>query len=140
MNDELDAEIVCATYTHARRHPMVMGQIGGWTPPFQLTLTQLAVLIVTFVIETQTWQWWGRFLPRMAGVVMALGLPCLLAWVVRRTRIEGRSLPRFVAGWLVYVAMPRRGRVGGRAYRPSRPLWPYYERIYVTPGPREDEW
>ena len=87
MSDELDAEIVCATYTHARRHPMVMGQIGGWTPPFQLTLTQLAVLIVSFVIETQTWQYWGRFFPRMAGVVLALGLPCLLAWIVRRTRI-----------------------------------------------------
>jgi hypothetical protein len=140
MNDELDAEIVCATYTHARRHPMVMGQIGGWTPPFQLTLTQLAVLIVSFAIETQTWRYWGPFLPRMAGVVVALGLPCLLAWVVRRTRLEGRSLPRFVAGWLTYVAMPRSGRVGGRAYRPSRPLWPYYERIYVAPAPREDDW
>jgi TcpE family len=140
MNDDLDAEIVCATYTHARRHPMVMGQIGGWTPPFQLTLTQLAVLIVTFVIETQTWQWWGAIFPRMAGVVVALGLPCLLAWIVRRTRIEGRSLPRFVAGWFTYAAMPRGGRVGGRAYRPSRPLWPYYERIYVAPGPREEDW
>jgi conjugation transfer TcpE-like protein len=140
MDDDAGAEILCATYTHARRHPMVLGQIGGWTPPFQLTMTQLAVLIITFLVETQTWRWWGVFLPRMAGVIVAIGLPCLLAWVVRRTRIEGRSLPRFVAGWFVYAAMPRRGKAGGRPYRPAKPLWPYYERIYVTAGEPEETW
>lgn len=140
MDDELDTDIMCATYTHARRHPMVMGQIGGWTPPFQLTLTQLGVLIVTFLVEMWSWPWWAPFLPRLASIVVALGIPCLLAWVVRRTRIEGRSLPRFGVGWLAYVAMPRGGRVGGRAFRPSKPLWPYYERIYVAPGEPEERW
>lgn len=140
MNDELETEITCATYTHARRHPMVMGQIGGWTPPFQLTLTQLAVLIVTLMVEMWTWSLWASFLPRMGAIVVALGIPCVLAWVVRRTRIEGRSLPRFALGWIVYAALPRGGRVGGRAYRPSRPLWPYYERIYVAAGEPEESW
>jgi hypothetical protein len=134
MADEPDAELVCATYTHARRHPMVMGQIGGWTPPFQLTLTQLAVLIVTFVIETQTWRWWGHLLPRLGGIMVALGLPCLLAWVVRRTRFEGRSLPRYALGWLALISMPHDGRPGGRAYRPSRLWWPVDGRVYVAPG------
>jgi hypothetical protein len=37
-----DDEIICATYTHARRHPMVLGNIGGWTPPWQLKLVDVA--------------------------------------------------------------------------------------------------
>jgi hypothetical protein len=134
VDEDNDNDILCATYTHARRHPMVMGQIGGWTPPFQLTLTQLAVVVVTFVIEMRTWQWWGAFLPRMAGVLFALTLPCVLAWAVRRTRIEGRSLPRFAVGWLSYMSMPRSGRVGGRPDRQSRPLWPTTGSVYVAPG------
>jgi hypothetical protein len=36
--------------------------------------------------------------------------------------------------------MPRGGRVGGRAYRPSRPLWPYYERVHVAAAPPEEDW
>lgn len=134
MADEPDATITCATYTHARRHPMVMGQIGGWTPPFQLTLTQLAVLLVTLLIETQTWRWWGHLLPRLVGVVVALGVPCALAWAVRRTRLEGRSLPRVARGWLTLISMPHGGRVGGRAYRPSQVSWPYDGRTYIAPG------
>ena len=134
MNEELDAEIVCATYTHARRHPMVIGQIAGWTPPFQLTLTQLAVLIVTFVVEMQTWRFWGPYLPRLVAALIAFGLPVGLAWIVRRTRIEGRSLPRFAAGLLSYAATPRYGRVGGRAYHPSRSWWPASRYVYVARG------
>jgi hypothetical protein len=135
--DSGEADILCATYTHARRHPMVMGQIAGWTPPFQLTLTQVAVVIVTLVIETQTWRWWGHLLPRLGGILVVLGLPCLLAWAVRRTRLEGRSLPRYALGWLALVAEPHGGRVGGRAFRPRRPLWPSEERVYVAPGDDE---
>ncbi|MGH9214304.1 MAG: TcpE family conjugal transfer membrane protein [Acidimicrobiales bacterium] len=134
MIDEPDAEIVCATYTHARRHPMVMGQIGGWTPPFQLTLTQLAVLVITFIVETQTWRWWGQMLPRLVGIVVALGLPCVLAWVVRRTRLEGRSLVRYAVGWVTLISTPHGGRVGGRAYRPVRQWWPVGGHVYVAPG------
>ncbi len=134
MNDDLDAEIICATYTHARRHPMVIGQIAGWTPPFQLTLTQLAVLIVTFLVEMQTWRFWGPFLPRILAAVVAFGAPVGLAWLVRRTRIEGRSLPRFAAGLLSYVATPHHGRVGGRPYRPGRSWWPASPYVYVASG------
>jgi TcpE family len=138
MADEPDAEILCATYTHARRHPMVMGQIGGWTPPFQLTLNQVAVLVVTFAFEMWTWRWWGDLIPRLGGILVAVTVPCVLAWAVRRTRFEGRSLARFFLGWLALVSMPQGGRVGGRAYRPTRIAWPVDRRIFVAPG--EDDW
>jgi hypothetical protein len=134
MADDDDDQIICATYTHARRHPMVLGNIGGWTPPFQLTLVQVAVLIVAYVVEMQTWRWWGAKLPMTVGVVLAAGVPCLLAWAVRRTRIEGRSLPRLVVGWARFAVLPRRGVVGGRPYRPARPSTPLRSAVYVAPG------
>ena len=129
-----DDEIICATYTHARRHPMVLGNIGGWTPPFQLTLVQVAVLIVSYVIEVQTWPIWGGHLPTAVGLVVGGGVPCLLAWVVRRTRIEGRSLPRLAVGWAQYLSMPRGGQVGGRPHRPERPGAPLAGSVYVASG------
>jgi len=93
-DDEQPHQLNCATYTHARRHPMVIGQIGGWTPPFQLTMPQVAVLLVGLLIEVKTWQWWLGYLPSAMAVVVALVLPVLLAWVVRRARFEGRSIGR----------------------------------------------
>jgi hypothetical protein len=121
MADDPGERLTCATYTHARRHPMVIGQIAGWTPPFQLTPTQIAVLLVSVLVESQTWQWWGPHLPRGAAVLIAIGLPCLLTWLVRRGRLEGRSVVRTTAGWLQLWGRPRGGRVGGRGYRPARP-------------------
>lgn len=127
-----DDEILCATYTHARRHPMVLGNIGGWTPPFQLTLVQVGVLLVSYFIEVRTWSWWGAHLPRAIGVVTAIGVPCVLAWVVRRTRLEGRSLPRVALGWVKYLSMPRGGVVGGRPVRRPRPSSPLRHPVYVA--------
>jgi hypothetical protein len=134
MDGDADHQIICATYTHARRHPMVLGNIGGWTPPFQLTLVQVGVLIGAYVIEMQTWRWWGAKLPMTLAAIIAIGVPCLLAWVVRRTRIEGRSLPRLALGWVQYAILPRRGVVGGRAYRPARPVALLHTAVYVAPG------
>jgi hypothetical protein len=132
VSDVVDDEIICATYTHARRHPMVLGNIGGWTPPFQLTLVQVAVLIVSYIVEVQIWSLWGGHLPTAPGLIGMVGLPCLLAWAVRRTRIEGRSLPRLAVGWAQFLARPRRGAVAGRPYRPERPRSPLGGYVYVA--------
>jgi hypothetical protein len=127
-----DARIDCATYTHARRHPMVLGNIAGWTPPFQLTLVQAVVVLVTLAVEAKTFRWWSSLLPRPAAVVVALAVPCALAWAMRRTRIEGRSLPRLAVGWIQYASAPRRGTVNGRPYRPVPPTRPLAAPIYVA--------
>jgi len=126
--------IACATYTHARRHPMVLGQIGGWTPPFQLTPAQIVVLIVSVVIETQTWRFWGPHIPAALGVAVALGLPAFAAWAVRRGRVEGRSLARTVAGYLTLFTRPVRSQVGGKPYRPQRRPVLTSTRIFVGAG------
>jgi len=136
--DELDDEqIMCATYTHARRHPMVLGHIGGWTPPFQLSLPQLAVVVVTIIVEAYTYKWWGPFLPRLFGVVAMVLVPVGLAWAVRSARFEGRSLPRAALAYLSMLWMPREGHVGGRPYRDARAATPWLTPVYLERG--EDE-
>jgi hypothetical protein len=137
-SDEDDGYILCATYTHARRHPMVLGHIGGWTPPFQLSVTQIGVLLVILWFEMQTWRWWGTHLPRTVGVVVAIAVPCLLAWVVRKARFEGRSLPRAALGWLSFLSAAPTGRVGGRPYRPPRAAALDRAEVFVAAGGRRD--
>jgi hypothetical protein len=132
-----DDRLACATYTHARRHPMVLGQIGGWTPPFQLTPAQIVVLLVSLIIEAQTWRWWGRALPSFVSVILAVGVPCGLTWAVRRGRVEGRSLVRAAAGYLTLAARRGVGQVGGRPYRPARRTVLSSARVFVAADPGE---
>ena len=132
-DDEPDG-IVCATYTHARRHPMVLGHIGGWTPPFQLSLPQLGVVIVTIWIEAQTYRWWGDFVPRLLGLVLAVLIPGALAWAVRSARVEGRSLPRTALAYLMLAWMPRSGVAGGRAWKQAKAAQPGLAKVYLARG------
>jgi len=132
--DTSDDHVICATYTHARRHPLVLGHIAGWTPPFQLSLAQLGILVVTIWVETQTWGLWGAHLPRAVGAFIAIVTPMALAWVVRRARIEGRSLPRAAVGYLLLLATPRHGRVGGRPSRTTPASAPGRALTFVAAG------
>lgn len=134
MAEQTDERIRCASYTHARRHPTVIGQIAGWTPPFQLSPAQVVVLLVMLVVESQTWRWWGPRLPGMTDVLVAVALPCVLTWAVRRGRLEGRSLLRTTIGWLALWTSPRVGRVGGRAHRPARQQLLPSAPVFVAPG------
>jgi hypothetical protein len=137
MSDD-DEIITCATYTHARRHPMVLGHIGGWTPPFQLSLPQLGVVVVAIWFEAMTYRWWLAHLPRVLAVMLAVALPCVLAWAVRSARAEGRGLPRTALAYLTMAWMPREGHVGGRAYRHAKAARPGLARVYVESG--EEAW
>jgi hypothetical protein len=131
-----DSQIVCATYTHARRHPMVLGHIGGWTPPVQLSIPQVVVLIAGAWIETATWRWWGVHLPRSVAVLVAIAVPFVAAWSVRRVRVEGRSLARAALGWASWLSSIGPGRVGGRPCRPGREVALDRCEVYVAPQPR----
>lgn len=119
-DDEGPAQIHCASYTHARRHPMVLGRIGGWTPPFQLSLTQIGVLLVSFYAMVKTWQVWAPALPSTLALVMGAGVPIALTWAVRRVRVEGRSLPRAALGWLSLWSVPPKGQLRGRPHKEYR--------------------
>jgi hypothetical protein len=112
-----DAEqIVCRSYTHARRHPNVIGVIGGWVLPWPITPTQLGVLLGSAVLLLATRSAWG-FLPGGLRLMLLGGGPLGLAWAVRHLRMEGRSPVRMAAGALGYLARPRQGSLHGRPYR-----------------------
>lgn len=114
MSERADGRIVCRCYTHARRHPQVIGRIGGWTLPSPITPTQLGVLIVSALALVRTRGVWAH-LPGSVNAVVIIGLPLTLAWLARHLRAEGRSPVRFAFGALAYLAAPRRGvYLGGR--------------------------
>lgn len=119
--DQPTERIRCRTYTHARRHPMVLGRIAGWTPPFQLSVTQIAVLMTSFAAAIKTWSLWAPILPPAVAAIVLIGVPSSLAWAVRRVRVEGRSLPRAALGWAALWSTPRHGTVAGRTHRQRPP-------------------
>lgn len=136
--DPAPQPITCRNFTSARRHPNVIGVIGGWALPWPVTPTQLGVLIGTFLVLLKTKAVWGAVLPGFATLTILGGLPLAAAWAVRYFRIEGRSPMRAAAGALAYLVRPRAGVLQGRAYRcpPPRRLdaGPVFVRDGVRPG------
>jgi hypothetical protein len=116
--------IVCRNYTSARRHPNVIGVIGGWAIPWPVTPTQLGVLIGAFLFLLKTRALWGAVLPGSFSLTVLGGVPVFAAWAVRHFRVEGRSPMRAAAGGLSYLSRPRAGTLQGRPYRcpPARRL------------------
>lgn len=115
--------IVCRSYTRARRHPKVVGVIGGWQSPWPLTPTQIGALVVTALVLLKTKPLWGLLLPvGFLQLVVLAGGPVAAAWAVRHLRIEGRTPLQAASGWLSFVGRARGGKVRGRAVRPARPV------------------
>ena len=111
---------MCATYTHARRHPMVLGKIAGWTPPFQISIPQLGVIVGTFIVEMATWRCGGRCCRRRSRCRSPSRLPWVLAWAVRRGADRG-AVARPGCGRLPRAAGHAADRSGGRpTVRPTR--------------------
>jgi hypothetical protein len=118
--ERLDATLPCRSYTHARRYPWVIGKVGGWQLPTQLTLAQLGAIGATLFVLVETRELWAH-LPRLANLLVEITLPCVAAWAARHLRVEGRSPLSALAGLVGYLATPRLGQVQGRRHRDPRP-------------------
>lgn len=114
-------QIACRSYTHARRYPWVIGSIGGWQLPTQLSLPQLAAMGGTLLALVETRGWWAH-LPHLLNLLVEAALPAAAAWGARHLRIEGRSPGRALLGALAYLGFPRKGRVNGRPRRTPGPV------------------
>lgn len=134
MRDEPARPIICATYTHARRHPRVLGRIAEWSMPFQVTFTQLCVFLVSLLVVNKTWRYWGPTLPPIGGSILAVGAPVVLAWLARRVKIEGRSPLRAALGWVQLWSTPHAGHISGRPAKQAHGRDMGAARLYVAPG------
>lgn len=112
--DEPDS-LACRTYTRARKHPLVIGKIGGWALPTPLSPTQLFVLLGSFGLLLYTRSVWGH-LGALANLLVQGGVPLALTWAVRHLRIEGRPPLRTASGFLSLATSPKGGVVHGRPH------------------------
>lgn len=106
--------VECRSYTHARRHPQVIGRIGGWSLPTPITPAQLLVLVGMFVVLVETRGLWSRVTGDADLLVLAL-LPMAGAWTIRHVQPEGRSPIRTLCGVAAVVRAPSGGTARGRA-------------------------
>lgn len=111
--------IDCRSYTRARRHPLVIGKIGGWTLPTPISPTQLLLLLGTFLALLWTRALWAH-LGGVGNLLVQGFLPVLFAWMVRHLRVEGRPPLRALAGLVGFITAPRGGVLRGRSLR-NRP-------------------
>ena len=120
MSDGSATPVACASYTYARRHPKVLGRIGGWAPPVQLSFVQLGTLAATLVLVAMSSNVWAPPLPPLLRFMVVTTVPAASCWAVRRTRLEGRSLVRTAIGVLTLACQPRNGFLQGRPMPSTR--------------------
>lgn len=110
--------IVCHVYTKARRHPKVIGVIGGKVMPYVSTNAQLGAFIGTALFLLKFRRLYG-FLPIPLQLIVIVGLPVGAWFAVRFWQPDDRSPLGFVAAGAAYLTRPRQGRRRGRAVRIS---------------------
>lgn len=111
------------SYTAGRRQPYLIRKWPGsrWTLPLgPYTLTQLVVLVGSIVALVQTRTVWAHFGP--INLVIAVGLPVVLTYAARHTRIEGRDPLRAAVAGISYLLQPRAGYLRGQGVRAPAPV------------------
>jgi hypothetical protein len=116
--EELDA-IACASYTHARRHPEVLGSLGMTTLPFQVTAPALVAASVVGALMVLTWikgGWWTWLLPTPLNAVLCVAVPIGVGVAAQMLRIDGRNP---LIGGVAFARYGLRSRAGVVAGRPT---------------------
>jgi hypothetical protein len=119
--DRPGQRLVCCSYTYARRFPLVIGKLGGWSPLWgPASISQYAVGVTAALTLFHSRGLWAHLGP-LGNLTVGVLLPFLLAWMVRRVRIEGRDPLRALVGLANYAFAPRHGVVRGRPAPRPRP-------------------
>lgn len=126
-----DEHLVCRVYTHARRHPVVIGNIQGLRIP-PVTPAQLLLGVGSLALLLLTQPLWAHF-GSVLNSLMLFGVPLGLAFAARAIRIEGRAPWRAGLGWLILTFSSRRGTRLGSAPPPDpRPARGYRPRTWIA--------
>lgn len=112
--------VQCRSYTSARRFPLVIGRIAGWSLPTPISPTQLIVFVTslaTLLVTRPMWSW------AVGGstTLLVMAVPVAAAWAVRSVRLEGRAPLRMALALAASAAAPRHGTSRGRRVRHPAP-------------------
>ena len=129
---------VYRSYTHALRHPIVIGRIAGWRLPWALSATQLGAIAAATGVLLATRPLWAHLggVGNLAVFALTVGGS---GWAARHWRIEGRS-PMSVALGMINVALApacRRGIRNGLPVRAPRPVRSPGTAVTISPRPAE---
>lgn len=125
-----DLRLDCRVYTHARRHPIIIGNIQGLRIP-PVTPAQLLVGVGSLVLLVVTQPLWAHFGGVMNGLVM-IATPLGLAFAARALRVEGRAPWRAALGWFALVSAPRQGKRLGKVERSRSFSRSYTQRVWIA--------
>jgi len=110
------------SYTHALRHPIIIGRVAGWRLPWALSVTQLGAVGATAVVLLATRPVWAH-LGGVGNLVLFSLIVGGAGWAARHWRIEGRSPIAAAAGIISVALLPaRRSTSNGRPVRAPRPV------------------
>ncbi len=112
------------SYTHALRHPVIIGHIAGWRLPWAVSATQLGAVAVTTVVLLVTRGVWAH-LGGVGNLIVFCLMVGFVGWAVRFWRVEGRSPVRAASGMVTVMLGPvsRTGVHGnGRPVHQARPV------------------
>lgn len=110
------------SYTHALRHPVIIGHVAGWRLPWALSASQLGAVAGTSGLLLVTRPVWAH-LGSVGNLALFVLVVAASTWGVGHWRIEGRSPFRVLAGALT-VSWSRSCRLGVRNGRPVTPPRP----------------
>lgn len=128
---DADEHLVCRVYTHARRHPVVIGNIQGLRIP-PVTPAQLLLGVGSLALLLITQPLWAH-LGSVLNSLILFGVPLGLAFAVRAIRIEGRAPWRAGLGWMTLLFTSNRGSRLGRTAPPDpRPARSYRPRTWIA--------
>jgi hypothetical protein len=132
------AGIVGRTYTKGRRQPYLIRKWPGsnWALPLgPYTITQLLVFVGSVYLLLSYRELWAHF--GGFNLVIGVGLPLLLTYVTRHTRIEGRDPLRAGVALTGLLLQPRAGYLGDDPFRAPGPTRQRGGRFPVAQLPAE---
>lgn len=114
---------VFMSYTHALRHPVIIGHVAGWRLPWALSATQLGAVAATAAIMLVARPLWAHF-GAVGNILAFCAVVAGAGWAVRHWRIEGRSPLRAAAAVTAALVAPgtRRGVRNGRPVPKTGPV------------------
>lgn len=134
--DTTSTATVGRTYTRGRRQPYLIRKWPGsnWALPMgPYTITQMLVFVGSIYLLLSYRDAWAHFGP--FNLVIGAGIPVLLTYATRHTRVEGRDPLRAGIALASLLTQPRSGYLNGAPWRAARPRRVRSGRIPMAPLP-----